>query len=75
VSHKGLLLQLLPQVQHNSPYPIHEALQALFAKFEVVFEEPKWLPPQQSHDHQILLKEGNKPIYVRPYCYPYYQKT
>jgi hypothetical protein len=40
-----------------------------------VFEEPKGLPPIRSHDHIILLKEDATPVCVRPYRYPYFQKT
>lgn len=57
-SNKGLILQLVPHMHAISTIPIHEALQESIAEFEVVFEEPKGLPPQRSHDHQILLKEG-----------------
>jgi hypothetical protein len=75
VSRRGLLLQLMPQVQAASPMLINEDLQSLVVEFAVVFEEPNGLPPQRSHDHKMLLKEGTKPICVRPYRYPYYQKT
>jgi hypothetical protein len=40
-----------------------------------VFQEPKGIPPSRSHDHSIVLKEGTSPISVRPYRYPYYQKS
>lgn len=33
------------------------------------------IPPSRSQDHSIVLKEGTSPISVRPYKYPYYQKT
>ena len=33
------------------------------------------LPPHLSHDHAIYLKEGSDPISIRPYRYPYAQKT
>ncbi|XP_062173762.1 uncharacterized protein LOC133879249 [Alnus glutinosa] len=75
VSAKGLVLQMLPHFQALSLTDIHEDLQALITEFGMVFEEPKGLPPQRSHDHQILLKEGTKPVCFRPYRYPYYQKT
>lgn len=45
VSKRGLLLQLMPQVQATSTILIHEDLQSLVAEFVVVFEEPKGLPP------------------------------
>ena len=38
-----------------------------------VFQEPKGIPPNRSHDHSIVL-EGTSPISVGPYRYPYYQK-
>lgn len=41
----------------------------------VVFEEPKGLPPTRTHDHKIVLKEGIPPVSVRPYRYPFVQKT
>ncbi|GLT71302.1 hypothetical protein SLA2020_433330 [Shorea laevis] len=47
----------------------------LLDEFKTVFEEPQGLPPLRSHDHQILLKPGTSPISVRPYRYPYYQKS
>jgi hypothetical protein len=42
--------------------------------FESIFAEPKGLPPPRSHDHQIVLHDP-QPISVRPYRYPYFQKT
>jgi hypothetical protein len=40
-----------------------------------VFQEPKGIPPSRSYYHFIVLKEGTSPISVRPYKYPYYQKS
>jgi len=34
------------------------------------FQEPKGIPPSRSHD-----QEGTSPLSVRPYRYPYYQKS
>lgn len=39
-----------------------------------LFCEPKQLPPQRHHDHQIVLKHGAEPVIVRPYRYPAIQK-
>ncbi|KAL6321008.1 hypothetical protein AAG906_010817 [Vitis piasezkii] len=38
-------------------------------------QQPTSLPPKQSHDHRIPLQPNAEPISVRPYRYPYYQKT
>ncbi|KAL5779345.1 hypothetical protein ACOSQ2_010082 [Xanthoceras sorbifolium] len=37
--------------------------------------EPKQLPPTREIDHRINLKEGIRPIKVRPYRYAYFQKS
>jgi len=39
-----------------------------------VFAEPKGLPPQRFIDHRIHLELRAKPVNVRPYRYPQYQK-
>ncbi|GAB2226297.1 hypothetical protein Drorol1_Dr00022099 [Drosera rotundifolia] len=45
-------------------------LTAMLDEFDDLFQPPKTLPPQRSHDHGIPLKEGISPINVRPYRYP-----
>ncbi|KAL4360625.1 hypothetical protein GQ457_04G013100 [Hibiscus cannabinus] len=40
-----------------------------------VFEAPQGLPPARDHDHFIHLEPQAKPVNVRPYRYPYFQKT
>jgi hypothetical protein len=49
-------------------------LQALLAEFESVFTTPQGLPPQRSRDNQIILTDST-PVSVRPYRYPFFQKT
>jgi len=49
-------------------------LQQLLQKHGAVFAEPEGLPPQRSIDHRIHLEPGAKPVNVRPYRYPHYQK-
>lgn len=49
-------------------------VESLLSRFSLIFEEPKGLPPQRSHDHVILLKEGAQPVSVRPYRYAYFEK-
>ncbi|XP_062173552.1 uncharacterized protein LOC133879017 [Alnus glutinosa] len=74
-SQKGLLLQLLEDVEHST-VPVQDyALTELLHQFEDVFAEPKGLPPSRSHDHAIVLKDDAKPVCVRPYRYPYFEKA
>ena len=40
-----------------------------------VFETPKGLPPTHDHDHAIHLIPGSVPPNIRPYRYPYAQKS
>jgi hypothetical protein len=72
--HKGLWLQLLDNVVDFGGVEHGPKLEALLDVFANLFEEPKGLPPSMSHDHAILLKSGSKPVCVRPYKYPYFQK-
>lgn len=36
---------------------------------------PEQLPPARSFDHRVHLLPGTKPVNVRPYRYPYFQKN
>jgi hypothetical protein len=45
-------------------------------KHSKVFEDiPKGLPPTRNHDHAIHLILGSVPANIRPYRYPYAQKS
>jgi hypothetical protein len=74
-SNKGVVLQLIERTSIKAVVPILEVLRELLGNFEDVFEKPKGLPPTRSHDHKILLKNDATPVCVRPYRYPYFQKT
>ena len=50
-------------------------LQILLACFADVLRIPTSLPLAQLFDHAIPLQLGSAPVSVRPYCYPYFQKT
>ena len=43
--------------------------------FVMYFNRLMALPPKRTHDHQIPLEPNTKPVSVRPYRYPYYQKN
>ncbi|XP_061375173.1 uncharacterized protein LOC133317324 [Gastrolobium bilobum] len=47
----------------------------LLSQFSEVFTEPSTLPPDRSHNHHIVLEPDTKPIQVRSYRYPHYQKN
>ncbi|KAG8382858.1 hypothetical protein BUALT_Bualt05G0123000 [Buddleja alternifolia] len=67
--------QLSMMQEHHLSKEFYPApLVALLDEFEQLFIEPTALPPQRSHDHKIILKEGSSPVSVRPYRYPSLQK-
>jgi len=50
-------------------------IQSLLHKFESIFEEPNALPPFRQHIHSIPLIPNSRPPNIRPYRYPYFQKS
>ena len=44
-------------------------------QYSKVFETPKGLPPMRDHDHAIHMILGSVPPNIRPYRYPYVQKS
>jgi hypothetical protein len=71
----GLFFQIIPSNSNREPPSYPSKISQLLAQFSQVFETPTGLPPQRSHDHHIPLLPTAGPITVRPYRYPYYQKT
>jgi hypothetical protein len=71
---KGLLLQLLDNVEDTELEEVRAEVNAFLQEFSDLFDEPKGLPPSRSHDHSIILHTGSRPVCVRPYRYPYFQK-
>jgi hypothetical protein len=71
---KGFFLQICSPDEgltfHCPPGPIFDLLQ----QFIHIFEEPRGLPPPIPHDHQIIMST-DQPVSVRPYRYPYFQKS
>ncbi|KAL4354151.1 hypothetical protein GQ457_06G015870 [Hibiscus cannabinus] len=47
----------------------------LLLEFASIFAEPHDLPPIRENDHAIHLDPLAKPVNVRPYRYPYFEKT
>ena len=54
---------------------IHPSMKELLQAFLDIFTDPSSLPPTREVDHIITLKEGTKPVNVRPYKYAHYQKN
>ncbi|GKB95423.1 transposon ty3-I gag-pol polyprotein [Tanacetum coccineum] len=52
----------------------NKEINAVVEEFSNVFDVPKSLPPQRSHDHQIPLQNGTPPVNIRPYRHPPSQK-
>lgn len=50
-------------------------LKPVLAQFDEIFKEPTKLPLRRSIDHGITLVPDAKPVNVRPYRYPHFQKT
>ena len=71
---QGYLLQLKHEEAEVNEQEKPE-IKSLLEEFGDIFSEPKTLPPKRAHDHRIPLLPGSAPANVRPYCYPYVQKS
>ncbi|GKE61755.1 ty3-gypsy retrotransposon protein, partial [Tanacetum coccineum] len=60
------------QVQAGTSHP---EIEQLLVRFEALFQVPSTLPPHRLIDHRIHLFPSTKPVNVRPYRYPHYQKN
>jgi hypothetical protein len=74
--HQGIIVQLCSlDVQTYKP-SIPQDLQRIIDNHSKVFEDiPKGLAPTQNHDHEIHPIPGSAPPNIRPYRYPYAQKS
>ncbi|MCH83875.1 enzymatic polyprotein, partial [Trifolium medium] len=54
--------------------PQHPAVTSLLHRYDTVFTKPQTLPPHRTHNHHIHLLPNSKPVNIRPYRYPQYQK-
>jgi hypothetical protein len=74
--HQGVIAQLCSLDVQTSKPSIPQDLQGIIDKHSKVFEDiPKGLPPTRNHDHEIHLIPGSVPPNIRPYRYPYAQKS
>lgn len=47
----------------------------ILSQFKLVFDKPTTLAPHRAHDHHIHLDPNSKPVNIKPYRYPHYQKA
>jgi hypothetical protein len=74
--HQGVIAQLCSLYIQTSKPSIPLDLQGIIDKHSKVFEDiPKGLPRTRNHDHDIHLIPGSVPPKIRPYRYPYAQKS
>jgi hypothetical protein len=74
--HQGVISQLCSLDVQTSKPSIPQDLQRIIDKNSKVFEDiPKGLPPTLNHDHEIHLIPESVPPNIRPYRYPYAQKS
>nr|KYP36929.1 Retrovirus-related Pol polyprotein from transposon 17.6 [Cajanus cajan] len=52
-----------------------QEVQPLLLKYKDLFQHPLGLPPHRVIDHRIHLIAGTKPVNIRPYRYPHFQKS
>lgn len=74
---KGVMLLYSLKASPTTPYNLHVPSQStdLLHKYGSVLKSPTCLPPRRTQDHRIPLKPGQGPVSVKPYRYPYFQKT
>jgi hypothetical protein len=74
--HQGIIAQLCSLDVKTSKKSISKYFQGIIDKNSKVFEDiPKGLPPTRNHDHKIHLIPRSVPPNIRPYRYPYAQKS
>ena len=74
--HEGVIAQLCSLDVKTLKSSISPNLQKVINKHSKVFEDvPKGLPHPRDHDHAIQLIPRSIPPKIRPYRYPYGQKS
>lgn len=70
----GVMPQLTSLCDVPTNMKVVLAIEKVLQHFNIVFEEPKGLPPVRAQDHHIHLQPNIASINVRPYRYPHIQK-
>ncbi|RWR84947.1 Ty3/gypsy retrotransposon protein [Cinnamomum micranthum f. kanehirae] len=73
-SAQAFAIQLLSMGAPITPL-LDPQMQLLLEDFDDIFLEPQGLSPNRTHDHAIPLIEGTPPVNVKPYRYPFFQKS
>jgi hypothetical protein len=74
--HQGVIVQLSSLYVQTSNPSIPLDLQGIIDKNSKVFDHiPKGLLPTHNHDHAIHLILGSFPPNIKPYIFPYAQKS
>ena len=68
-------MHLKPANVEQRKETVHPEIQKLLSKYSSVFKLPTTLPPSRNHDHKIELLPNTLANNVRPYRYPYFEKT
>ncbi|XP_042010513.1 uncharacterized protein LOC121759078 [Salvia splendens] len=74
------VLQLAPDLGTTEdamvfPSDLSAPVLSVLERHRAVFQLPSGMPPARPFDHRIHLLPNSKPVNVRPYRYPYFQKT
>jgi hypothetical protein len=72
---RGVIVQLCSLDVQTSKLAVSQDIQKVLEKYSKVFDTPKGLPPTRDHDHAINLIPRSVPPNIRPYKYPYAQKS
>ena len=72
---RSIIAQLYSLDVSTSESSISPDLQKVLDNHSKVFETPIGLPTMRDHDHAIHLIPGSVPPNIRPYRYPYAQKS
>ena len=75
VQGSGFLFQISLSPNNFQPNLYLGDIIQILTEFSNVFKPPMSLPPKRPHDHYIPLQPNTHPVNIRPYRYPYYQKT
>ncbi|KAJ8762999.1 hypothetical protein K2173_023204 [Erythroxylum novogranatense] len=72
----GFFIHLIStELNIEDSFKLHPYIDKILKPHQNNFEKPRALPPVRDRDHRIPLLPDSKPVNVRPYRYPYYQKT
>ena len=67
--------KLIDGTAESFPPGIPQLVLQVLEQHRSVFALPRGMPPKRQFDHRIHLAPNTKPINVRPYRYPYFQKN